>query len=106
MGFNDLSIILLFFLIGFKIKPIITLVNICVMREATAAPTTPITGIKKQFNIMFASAPERFIIHKYFCLFSASIHIFRIAPRYEKVVYQTTTLSAAIERKNSEPYKI
>ena len=75
---------------GFIIKPIITFVNICVHNDAKAAPITPINGISAALSITFIKAPDKLMLHKYFCLFSASIHMLRIGPRYEKVVYQTT----------------
>ena len=51
-------------------------------------------------------APEKLIIHKYFCLFSATIQIFLTVPKYENVVYHTTILSEEIEAIYSLPYKI
>lgn len=78
------------------IKPIKILVKICVIKEARAAPLIPNNGIKLKFNTIFIKAPDKLMTHKYLCLFSAKIQIFRTEPKYENVVYHTIIRKAEI----------
>ena len=88
------------------IQPITTFVNICVSRDANAAPLMPYSGIKNAFNTTLAVAPDKLIIHSYFCLPSLKIQTSLTDPMYENVVYQTTILSALTAPPYSLPYNI
>ena len=78
-------------------KPINKLLNICVIKEAKAAPFMPNVGIRSKFNSIFNEAPKKFIRIKYFCLFSAIIQMLLAVPKYENVVYQTTIRRVVID---------
>ena len=69
------------------INPSIKFVKNCVNSEANAAPHAPQKGIITELSTILNKAPDKFMIHKYFCLSSASIHTFLTVPIYEKAMY-------------------
>ena len=87
-------------------KPSTKFVRICVIREATAAPSAPIIGIKIKLSTMLPSAPDKFIIHRYRCFSSANIHTFLIGPKYEKVVYHTSIFKISDDSLYELQYKM
>ena len=59
----------------------ITVVEICVISEAAAAPEAPHGGIRARFSTILSAAALIYRYFKYFCLFSHTIHAFLATPR-------------------------
>ena len=79
-GFNARNIKCAVGFIGFNIRHKMKFVKNCVATDAIAAPNAPNTGIRTKFPTTFRIAPERLIIHRYFCFSSASIQMLRTEP--------------------------
>lgn len=60
----------------------IMLVNICVIRDANAAPGAPYIGINMKFNITFKIAATTYIYLRCFCFSLHTIQAFRYAGQY------------------------
>ena len=103
VGLKDLHINFAIGLIGITIKHKTKFVKNCVATEAIAAPATPIRAIRNQFPITFSKAPDKLIIHKYFCFSSANIQIFRMVPIYEKAVYHVMIFNGVAAGKYASP---
>lgn len=93
-------------LISLNINGNTKLVQICVIREANAAPEAAKIGINSAFKAMLIIAADKYIYFKYFCLFSHTIHAFLATPKYENAVYHVTIRSGETAPMNSAPYKI
>ena len=87
LGFNALIIRGNVGLMGFTIMQRTKLVKNCVKTEAIAAPSSRRIGMRARFKATLITAPERLIIQRYFCFFSARIHTFLTDPIYEKAEY-------------------
>lgn len=59
----------------------ITVVEICVISEAAAAPEAPHGGIRARFSTILSAAALIYRYFKYFYLFSHTIHAFLATPR-------------------------
>ena len=59
----------------------ISVVDICVIRDAVAAPDVPHLGIRRKFKITLITAALMERYFKYFCLFSQTIHAFLATPK-------------------------
>ena len=59
----------------------ITVVEICVISEAAAAPEAPHGGIRARFSTILSAAALIYSYFKYFGLFSPTIHAFLPPPR-------------------------
>ena len=96
MGLKDLQINLKVGRIGVIINDNTKLAKNCVTTETIAAPAAPMIGIKIKLPITFKTAPDRLMIHKYFCFSSANIQIFLTVPMYEKAEYQVMICKSGI----------